>query len=330
MRALPAEHLGFCRRPTLPTLPTALARGFCAGEGPPAAARPRPKAKAKGGISVAQIAGVCTIGGIGAYAASADFREIVDEQARDFGERFEDFNDWSREAFESIGDRFVEKQSEPWLLELATMKYPETIPTLVIDLDKVILYLAHDSRQGWHVIKRPFADQFFRELSHYYELVIFSDDVFPVALDIANKWNLPVTGVLHRDFCKKKKNHYVKDYSKLGRNLDRVLVIDHDPHAFQLQPENGISIKPFDGDPNDSELADLMDFLKAAAQSNMDLREFVRRHGGGDEDLGRRYLLYKQDQDRAVEKRRTVSRAFAASPVGFPSRPPQGFGQFPR
>merc|ERR1719162_1367946 len=109
------------------------------------------------------------------------------------------------------------------------MKYPENIPTLVIDMDKVVAYLDHDSRQGWHLIKRPFADKFFRELSQYYEIVIFSDDVFPVASDIAFKWGIPVTGVLHRDFCKKKRSHYVKDIGKLGRNLERVLFIDHDP-----------------------------------------------------------------------------------------------------
>jgi len=264
--------------------------------------------------------GVCVVGLGAAYAASNDVREVVDDAVGALGEMFEDFNDASREFFERIGDKFVAKRQEPWLLELATMKYPENIPTLVLDLDKVILHLEHDSRQGWHVIKRPFADQFFKEISHYFEVVIFSDDVFPVALDIANKWNLPVTGVLHRDFCKKKRNHYVKDLSKLGRNLERVLIIDHDPAAFQLQPENGLHIKPFEGDTTDSELADLLEFLKAAATSNMDIRKFVEKFGGGDNDVGRRYLLHKQDQDAAVEKRRSVGRVFASS-GGFPQRP---------
>jgi len=46
---------------------------------------------------------------------------------------------------------------------------------------------------------------------------VFSDDVFPVAFDIIQKWEAPVAGVLHRDFCKRRRNHYVKDISKLGR-----------------------------------------------------------------------------------------------------------------
>lgn len=301
--------------------------------------KPKRSARKQGGVNKGMLA-LGTLGVAGAaYLASEEFRDMVDSALSDLGTAAEDFNDVSREFLERIADMFVSSQKqEPWLLELATMKYPEYIPTLVMDLDKVILHLEHDSRSGWHVIKRPFADQFFKEICHYYEVVIFSDDVFPVALDIVTKWNLPVTGVLHRDFCKKKRNHYVKDISKLGRKMDKVLILDHDREAFKLQPENGIVIRPFEGDPNDSELVDLLDFLKAAATSNMDLRQFVGKFGGGDSDLGRRYLLHKQEQDNKVESRRSLGRVFTASQrPGFPSAPGGGgggmgggMGSFPR
>jgi len=245
---------------------------------------------------------------------------------------FEEFNDWSREILEGFGDYLVPRKQEPWLLDLATMKYPEYIPTLILDLDKVILHLEHDHHKGWHVIKRPHADQFFREIQHYYELVIFSDDVFPVALDIMQKWvipgpgggPIPVTGVLHRDFCKKKRDTYIKDIAKLGRKMEKMLIIDHDPSAFSLQPANGIEIRPFTGDPNDTELLDLLDFLKAAAQNSMeDLPAYVQKFGGGDKDLGRRYLVHKQAQDeRIASRRRLSSMARPASGLGgFPAQP---------
>eukprot|EP00440_Ansanella_granifera_P031373 gb/GFBE01034064.1/.p1 GENE.gb/GFBE01034064.1/~~gb/GFBE01034064.1/.p1 ORF type:complete len:349 (+),score=67.38 gb/GFBE01034064.1/:1-1047(+) len=301
-------------------------RAFCAEAGS-AAPRPRRPAAKRKDVTPVKVGGVAVVGLGVAYALSESARKEIDAAGSWAAERFEDFNDSSREFFERIGDRFVAKRQEPWLLDLATMKYPENIPTLVLDLDKVILLLDHDSRQGWHVIKRPFADQFFKEICHYYEVVLFSDDVFPVAQDIAIKWNLPVTGVLHRDFCKKKRNHFVKDLSKLGRRMDRVLILDHDPEAYQLQPENGIHIRPFTGDTTDTELADLLEFLKAAASSNQDLRQFVAKYGGGDEDVGRRYLLQKQEEDKLVEKRRSVGRVFAQR-SGFPGGPPgqQPFG----
>lgn len=316
-------------RSSVPTrFPGQSLRLFSEAPGAPPAGPRRPKPKKPSGPPTGKVTGVFFLAGCGAYAASSDARDMINGFAGGVGERFEDFNDWTREKFEAIGDRFVSKRDEPWLLELATMKYPENIPTLVMDLDKVLLHLEHDHKQGWIPVKRPFAEQFFKELAHYYELVIFSDDVFPVALEIANKWNIPVTGVLHRDFCKKKRTHYVKDLSKLGRKLDKVIMIDHDPAAFQLQPENGILIKAFEGDPSDSELADLLDFLKAAAQNPGDIRQFVEKFGGGDEDLGRRYLIHKQEQDKIVESRRAMGRAFTSGQKrGFPQPPPQqGFG----
>lgn len=260
--------------------------------------------------------------GVLAYVGNESFREETDSICRRLGDAFEDFNDRSRDFFDKYSECLVSSQPEPWLLELAAMKYPEKIPTLVLDLDKVILNLTHDSKQGWRVIKRPFADQFFKEICRYYEVVIFSDEVFPIALEIVTMWGLPVTGVLHRDFCKRRKNHYVKDISKLGRDLERVLFIDHDPEAFMLQPENGLVIRPFNGDPNDIELQSLLEFLKAAAIAGTDIRQFVQRFGGGDVDIGRRYLVHKQDQDVKVQSRRNVGRAFSAGTSSrFPLTP---------
>merc|ERR1719387_2907970 len=116
--------------------------------------------------------------------------------------------------------------------------------------------------------------------------------------------------------------------------MDKVLMIDHDADAFKLQPENGIVIRPFEGDPNDCELADLLDFLKAASTSNTDLRQFVKKFGGGDSDIGKRYLLHKQDQETKVESRRSVGRLLSASQrPGFPAPPGGGgmnMGNFPR
>jgi len=238
-------------------LSAGLSRGFCA-EASASSEKPRLKKVAKrGGLDPAKVASLGVVGLGVAYAASSD------DALHNAVEMFEDFNDSSREFFEGIGDRLLGRKQEPWLLDFATMKYPEHLPTLVLDLDKVILHLEHDSIKGWHVIKRPFADKFFKELSAYYEIVLFSDDVFPVALDISIKWELPITGVLHRDFCKKKRNHYVKDLSKLGRDLSHVIIIDNSPVCYSLQPENAIPIRTWRSNASDRELLDLIPILCA-------------------------------------------------------------------
>jgi hypothetical protein len=224
---------------------------------------------------------------------------------------FEAFNDWSRDVFLSIGDKFVPLKPGPWLLDLETMKYPEYIPTLVLDLDKVLCHMEYDRKTGWQVVKRPGADQFLKEMQHYYEIVVFSDDVVPVASEVMMRWGVPCTGVLHRDFCRKTSKGYVKDITHLGRNPDKMIFVDHDPVAFSRQRENGIVIKPFEGDANDRELFDLIEFLKAAAISQEDTREYIKRFGGGDENLGKRFLLYKKEQDGKVAARRSFGRALA-------------------
>jgi hypothetical protein len=229
-------------------------------------------------------------------------------------EDFERFNDWSRDIFLSIGDRLVPLKPGPWLIDLETMKYPEYIPTLVMDLDKVLCHMEYDRKTGWQVVKRPGADQFLKEMQHYYELVVFSDDVVPVASEVMARWGVPCTGVLHRDFCRKTSRGYVKDISQLGRKPDKMIILDHESVAISKQPQNGILIKPFDGDENDRELFDLIEFLKAAAVSQEDTRVYISKFGGGDEDVGRRFLLHKKDQDQKVANRRSFGRALAGNP----------------
>ena len=50
---------------------------------------------------------------------------------------------------------------------------------------------------------------------------------------------------LYRENCVLIGAAYVKDISKLGRDLSKVIIIDNDLACFFLQPENGILIKPF-------------------------------------------------------------------------------------
>jgi CTD small phosphatase-like protein 2 len=56
-------------------------------------------------------------------------------------------------------------------------------------------------------------------------------------------------------------NVFIKDLSKLGRDISRILIIDNVADNFDLQRDNGLNIKNFLGDENDNELIHLSEDL---------------------------------------------------------------------
>ena len=72
-------------------------------------------------------------------------------------------------------------------------------------------------------------------------------------------------------------NYYVKDLSRIGRELERMIIVDNIAENFQLQPENGIFIKTWMEDPSDTALLELAPLLEAIADSKIhDVREGLK------------------------------------------------------
>jgi CTD small phosphatase-like protein 2 len=65
------------------------------------------------------------------------------------------------------------------------------------------------------------------------------------------------------------KDAYIKDLKKLGRDLSKTLIVDNVAENFRLQPENGIFIKTWTGDPKDTVLMELGAVLEKIAQQNV-------------------------------------------------------------
>ena len=70
---------------------------------------------------------------------------------------------------------------------------------------------------------------------------------------------------------------FIKDLSKLGRELSRVIIIDNVAENFQLQPENGIFIKSWFDDPQDTVLAELLPLLKGPAYSLVSIEIVLKK-----------------------------------------------------
>ena len=54
---------------------------------------------------------------------------------------------------------------------------------------------------------------------------------------------------------------FIKDLSYLGRDLDRTIIVDNITENFLLQPDNGITIKSWFDDPDDTCLMDMAPLL---------------------------------------------------------------------
>ena len=65
-------------------------------------------------------------------------------------------------------------------------------------------------------------------------------------------------------------NVFIKDLSRIGRDLSKTIIIDNLPENFQYQPDNGIYIKSWFNDQNDTALLELMPILKGIANKKYD------------------------------------------------------------
>lgn len=150
--------------------------------------------------------------------------------------------------------------------------------SLVLDLDETLIHFS-ENKKGGEFFLRPYSKEFLIEMSKYYELIIFTAALKDYAdwiidrIDIEKK----ISFRLYRRNTIKKNGVYLKDLSKIGRGLDKSLIVDNNPENFILQPDNGIYIKSWYSDPEDRALEELAVVLKNISLKNYgDIRDGLR------------------------------------------------------
>jgi Dullard-like phosphatase family protein len=140
--------------------------------------------------------------------------------------------------------------------------HPETY-TLVLDLDETLVHHSVINGSGF-VGFRPGVAEFLRHTSLLgYELVVYTaatQDYADACIDMVDPDHL-VRHRLYRQHALSWGPVFVKDLSRIGRDLDRTLIIDNIRENFMLQPHNGIFIYTWLDDPQDTALSDLVPVL---------------------------------------------------------------------
>ncbi|CAD8076860.1 unnamed protein product [Paramecium sonneborni] len=174
--------------------------------------------------------------------------------------------------FQFDQEEVIDCQQIPYLSK--TNKY-----TLVLDLDETLVHYQELVDDGQFLV-RPYAQQFLKEMSKYYEIVIFTaaqQDYADFILDLID--DEQVIGYrLYRQHTTLVKNTYVKDINKIGRDVKRTIIIDNLAENFMFQPDNGIQIQSWYGDQDDQALMFLSPLLIQIVEKKIpDVREALRK-----------------------------------------------------
>lgn len=119
-----------------------------------------------------------------------------------------------------------------------------------------------------YVLKRPHVDEFLQRVGQLYECVLFTASLAkyadPVA-DLLDKWGV-FRCRLFRESCVFHRGNYIKDLSRLGRKLERIVIVDNSPASYIFHQDNAIPVSSWFDDMSDTELLDVLPLLDRISQ----------------------------------------------------------------
>ncbi|XP_053569747.1 LOW QUALITY PROTEIN: CTD small phosphatase-like protein [Bombina bombina] len=119
-----------------------------------------------------------------------------------------------------------------------------------------------------YVLKRPHVDEFLQKMGELFECVLFTASLAkyadPVA-DLLDRWGV-FKARLFRESCVFHRGNYVKDLSRLGRELNKVIIVDQLPSSYIFHPENAVPVQSWFDDMTDTELMDLIPFFEGLSK----------------------------------------------------------------
>ena len=163
--------------------------------------------------------------------------------------------------------------------------------TLILDLDETLVHSSFTPFKkndivlevdfegvmyNIYVLVRPYAEDFLKNMSKYFEIIIFTASISKYAsplLDIIDK-DKNIKYRLFRDHCTYINGIFIKDLKRLNRNLEDVIIVDNSPLAYAFDSDNGLPIKTWYDDPDDIELMKIEPLIIFLSQTK-DVRKYI-------------------------------------------------------
>ena len=171
-------------------------------------------------------------------------------------------------------------------MKVPFLPFPQDVKkkfTLVLDLDETLISFKTCPEQNKGLLRlRPGLFEFLDEMKKNYELIIFTSATNEYAdplLAAIEKDKKIFDYKLYRQHTLIYNNEIVKDISKIGRPLNKIIIVDNLVQNFRLQKENGIMIKAFWGeDAYDNALFELKEMLNKIANEFDDVRLGIKKY----------------------------------------------------
>ena len=171
-------------------------------------------------------------------------------------------------------------------MKVPFLPFPQDVKkkfTLVLDLDETLISFKTCPEQNKGLLRlRPGLFEFLEEMKKNYELIVFTSATNEYAdplLAAIEKDKKIFDYKLYRQHTLIYNNEIVKDISKIGRPLNKIIIVDNLVQNFRLQKENGIMIKAFWGeDAYDNALFELKVILNKIANEFDDVRLGIKKY----------------------------------------------------
>ena len=223
--------------------------------------------------------------------------------------------------------QFIDEKSSHYLDPISDKLLPDHPPdamyiphTLVLDLDDTLINSNWNRERGWRVFKRPGVDPFLEHLAQFYEMVVFTDQLLTYGEPILERLDPKryVTHRLYRESAQYKHGEYIRDLSKLNRDMERVLYISSKPKSAEMNPENVIPIQPwrYEDGSTDTALLDLMPFLESIVRLGVaDVRAVLSSYKEEMKRTGKDIPHIFRERQQKFQKKR-LEQAKQVAPIG--------------